>query len=145
MPKHHPWSSEPHLSGEPDPVHWTRLAINPKLATQGLLLVSPSPRGPKVSDMTEQLNSNIQIWSYTDEFLLTRIIGTLHKTSSTVFASHLLLSMHILLALSTLSLLRKKEVWRRRGTLVALSFPSSHCLQPKCWANTGKELEYQRM
>ena len=108
-------------------------------------LVSPSPRGPKVSDMTEQLNSNIQIWSYTDEFLLTRIIGTLHKTSSTVFASHLLLSMHILLALSTLSLLRKKEVWRRRGTLVALSFPSSHCLQPKCWANTGKELEYQRM
>ena len=44
MPKHHPWSSEPHLSGEPDPVHWTRLAINPKLATQGLLLSTEPER-----------------------------------------------------------------------------------------------------
>ena len=54
MPKHHPWSSEPHLSGEPDPVHWTRLAINPKLATEGLLLSTEPERMSEVNGERER-------------------------------------------------------------------------------------------
>lgn len=57
--------------------------------------------------------------AHPDIFLFTRVVGTGHKTNSMV-----LFFMHVLLALSTLRLRRIKEVSRRKGTMVALSFLS---------------------
>ena len=108
MPHPHPWSSEPCLFRAPDPVHWTRLTINPKLANQGVLLGVVTGR-MKVESREKERER---------ELLCVVILGLGARAEIKVLPGLVL-----------------SEGWGRIGTRplsLACSWPSSPCVPSHC-------------